>query len=55
MKQIIYNAQTKETQIIDIPDIEAPVIEPVHTPTLEELAETVSDLTTTLNEKGLIP
>lgn len=56
MKQIIYNAQTKETTIVEVSDVEMPVSEPVsQIPTLEELTVAVADLTARLNDKGLIP
>ena len=49
MKQIIYNAQTKETTFVDAPDVEIPIIEP--TPTTEEVLD---ELITALVDKGVI-
>lgn len=36
MKQLIYNSQTKETEIIDVPDTELPVYNLVQELTIEE-------------------
>lgn len=57
MKQVIFNAQTGETTFSEVPDIEAPVIEPVVN--LEDrvvaLEGTTTEIVVALNDKGLIP
>lgn len=60
MKQLIYNAQTGETTIVDVPDEEVPNIEEVPQPqSLEDrvntLEETTAEVVVVLNDKGLIP
>lgn len=42
MKNIIYNAQTGETTIIEVPDVEIPIIETPTETTLEEKVEQLS-------------
>ena len=45
MKQIVYDAQTKETTIIEVPDVEMPIIEVMSDPDVE-LATAISAATT---------
>ena len=49
MRNIIYNAQTGETTIIEVPDVEIPIVE--LEPTTEEVLD---DLIEALVDKGVI-
>ena len=51
MRNVIFNTQTKETTIIELPDVDEPIIEVVPVPTTEEVLDV---LITVLVDKGVL-
>lgn len=59
MKQINFDVMTGETTIVEVPDVEMPIIEETPTPTIESRLDamegTTEEIVVVLNDKGLIP